>query len=207
MSVLGRKIFLHGACIRYAVIIFYFYSSAAVLSGRVVINEVAELLHSEEETFMAMSKAPYKRMQHFWMCHVTPVCTPCCMLLHVFRSCCTNFETTPNISLSPWLPKCTAQHNNVGSVCTALPGTRLCVVGKRRKNQHWQKKSTTYPFFAFFPHCKAWSQASLGQACALLVVLRVVSFPWCTAGHKIVGSCWICLHTTAKQVHSNFQQC
>ena len=60
MSVLGRKIFLHGACIRYAEIIFYFYSSAAVLSRRVTINEVAELLHSEEETFMAMSKAPYK---------------------------------------------------------------------------------------------------------------------------------------------------
>ena len=30
MSVLGRKIFLHGACIRCVVIIFYFCSSAAV---------------------------------------------------------------------------------------------------------------------------------------------------------------------------------
>ena len=27
------------------------------------------------------------------MLHVTPVCTPCCMMLRVFRSCCGKFET------------------------------------------------------------------------------------------------------------------
>ena len=31
--------------------------------------------------------------QHCWMLHVASVFTPCCMLLHVVRSCCAKFET------------------------------------------------------------------------------------------------------------------
>ena len=31
--------------------------------------------------------------QHYWMLHVTSVCTPCCMLLDVVACCCAKFET------------------------------------------------------------------------------------------------------------------
>ena len=29
----------------------------------------------------------------YYLLHVAPVCTPCCILLHVAGSCCTKFET------------------------------------------------------------------------------------------------------------------
>ena len=49
------------------------------------------------------------------------------------------------------------------------------------------------PFAQLFHHC--W-----GHAHSLRMVYKdlwAVSFPWCTAGPNIVGSCCICLHTTA----------
>ena len=56
--------------------------------------------------------SPVKRTQHCWMLPVASVCTPCCMMLYVFGTCCANFETgetfepkTPNISFVPWFPK------------------------------------------------------------------------------------------------------
>ena len=58
------------------------------------------------------------------------------------------------------------------------------------------KRSATKfdPFAQLFQHC--WGLArGLHMVCS--EVLWVVSFPRCTAGPKIVGSCYICLHTTA----------
>ena len=57
------------------------------------------------------------------------------------------------------------------------------------------KRSATMldPFAQLFQHC--W-----GHARSLRMVYKdlwVVSFPRCTAGPNIVGSCCICLHTTA----------
>ena len=50
--------------------------------------------------------------QHCCMLRVASICTPCCMLLCIVRSCCAKFETsqtyeptTPNISFVPWSPK------------------------------------------------------------------------------------------------------
>ena len=51
-----------------------------------------------------------------------------------------------------------------------------------------------------FQHC--WGHArTLHMVCK---VLWVVSFPRCTAGPNIVGSCCICLHTTAKTYTTTF---
>ena len=49
------------------------------------------------------------------------------------------------------------------------------------------------PFAQLFQHC--WGHAR--SLCMAHKDLRVVFFPWCTAGPKRVGSRCICLHTTA----------
>ena len=59
------------------------------------------------------------------------------------------------------------------------------------------KRSATMldPFARFFQHCR-------GHARSLRMDykdLRVVFFPRCTAGPKLVGSCCTCLHTTANR--------
>ena len=64
--------------------------------------------------------------QHCWMLHVASVCIPCCMLLRVFGSCCSKFDTcqsfepaTPNISFVPWSPRHSA--TMLDPFATALP--------------------------------------------------------------------------------------
>ena len=97
-----------------------------------------------------------------------PVCTPCCMLLDVVACCCAKFETGQ--TFQPTTP-------NISFV-------------------PWSpKRSATMldPFAQLFQHC--W-----GHARSLRMVYKdlwVVSFPRCTAGPNIVGSCCIRLHTTA----------
>ena len=114
------------------------------------------------------------KSQHCWMLHVASVCSPCYMLLRVVGSRCTKFETdqtfeltSPNISFVPWSPKRSA--------------------------------TTLEPAFAqifLIPMLGPPTRITHGL---LLVynVLWVVSFPQCTAGPNIVGSCCIRLHTTA----------
>ena len=113
-------------------------------------------------------EAPCKRTQHCWMLHVASVCTPCCMLLDVVACCCAKFETGQ--TFQPTTP-------NISFV-------------------PWSpKRSATmlYPFAQLFQRC--W-----GHARSLRMVykdLKVVSFPRCTAGPNIVGSCSVRLPTTA----------
>ena len=103
------------------------------------------------------------------MLHVASVCTPCCILLDVVACCCSKFETGQ--TFQPTSP-------NISFV----PWSPKC-------------SATMLDSFAhLFQHC--W-----GHACALHMdckVLWVVSFPWCTAGPNMVGSCCIRLYTTAK---------
>ena len=96
--------------------------------------------------------------QYCWMLRVVSVCTPCCMLLCVVRSCCAEFETgqtfkptTPNISFVVWSPKHSA---------TMLD---QCA-------QHFQ-------------HCLGHTHALH----MLFKVLWVVSFPWCTWVPTLLG--------------------
>ena len=102
-------------------------------------------------------------------CWMLHVCTTCCMLLDVVACCCEKFETGQ--TFQPTTP-------NIYFV-------------------PWSpKRSATMldPFAQLFQHC--W-----GHARSLRMVykdLGAVSFPRCTAGPKIVGSCCIRLHTTAK---------
>ena len=102
------------------------------------------------------------------MLHVASFCTPCCMLLDVVACCCAKFETGQ--TFQPTTP-------NISFV-------------------PWSpKRSATMldPFAQLFQHC--W-----GHARSLRMVykdLGAVSFPRCTAGPKIVGSCCIRLHITA----------
>ena len=106
--------------------------------------------------------------QHCWMLCVVSICTPCCMLLCIVRSCCAKFETsqtyeptTPNISFVPWTPKRCAK---MLDLCARV-----------------------------LQHCwgHAYSLHTVSKA------VWVVSFPGCNAGPNIVGSWCICLHTTA----------
>ena len=103
--------------------------------------------------------------QHCWMLHVASVCTTCCMLLDVVACCCAKFETGQ--TFQPTTP-------NISFV-------------------PWSpKRSATMldPFAQLFQHC--W-----GHARSLHMVYKdlwVVSFPWCTAGPNIVGSCCVRLH-------------
>ena len=106
--------------------------------------------------------------QHCWMLHVASVCTPCCMLLDVVACCCAKFETGQ--TLQPATP-------NISFVrCSP-------------------KRSATMldPFAQLFQHC--WGHAL--SLCMVYKDLWVVSFPRCTAGSNLVGSCCIRLHTTA----------
>ena len=102
------------------------------------------------------------------MLHVASVCTPCCMLLDVVACCCAKFETGQ--TFRPTTP-------NISIVL-------------------WSpKRSATMldPFAQSFQHCR-------GHARSLRMDYKdpwVVFFPRCTAGPKLVGSCCICLHTTA----------
>ena len=102
------------------------------------------------------------------MLHVASVFTPCCMLLDVVACCCARFETGQ--TFQPTTPD-----------ISFVP---------------WSpKRSATMldPFAQLFQHC--W-----GHARSLRMVYKdlwVVSFPRCTAGPNIVGSCCIRLHTTA----------
>ena len=122
-------------------------------------------------------KAPCKRTQHqllannsqhCWMLHVPSVCAPCCILLDIVACFCAKFETGQ--TFQPTTP-------NISFV-------------------PWSpKRSATMldSFAQLFQHC--W-----GRACSLRMVYKdlwVVSFPRCTAGPNIVGSCCIRLHSTA----------
>ena len=106
--------------------------------------------------------------QHIWMLHVAPVFTSCCTLFDVVECCCAQFETGK--TFQPTTP-------NISFV-------------------PWSpKRSATMldPFAQLFQHF--WR-----HACSLRMVytdLWVVSFPRCTVGPNIVGSCCICLYTTA----------
>ena len=114
------------------------------------------------------SKAEYKRTQHCWMLHVRSVCTPCCMLLDGIGCCCVKFE--------------------IGQIFQPTTSNSSFVP--------WTpKRSATMldPFTQLFQYC--W-----GHARWLRMVYKdlwVVSFPRCTAGPNIVGSCCIRLQTTA----------
>ena len=106
--------------------------------------------------------------QHCWMLHVESVCTTCCMLLDVVACCCAKFETGQ--TFQPTTP-------NISFVPWSL------------------KRSATMldPFAQLFQHC--WAHAR-----SLRMVykdLGAVSFPRCTTGPKIAGSCCIRLHTAA----------
>ena len=103
------------------------------------------------------------------MLHVASVSTPCCMLLDVVVCCCVKFETGQ--TFQPTTP-------NISFV-------------------PWSpKRSATMldSFAPLFQHC--W-----GHARSLRMVYKdlwwVVSFPRCSAGPNIVGSCCIRLHATA----------
>ena len=106
--------------------------------------------------------------QHCWMLYVASVCTPCCMLLDVVACCCAKLET-----------------------CQTFQPTTPNIFFVPRS----PKRSATMldPFAQLFQHC--W-----GHARSLRIVYKevwVVSFPRCTAGPNIVGSCCIRLQTTA----------
>ena len=95
------------------------------------------------------------------MLHVASVCTPHCMLLDAVTCCCAKFETRQ--TFQPTTP-------NISFV-------------------PWSpKRSATMldPFAQLFQHC--WGHARL--LCMVYKDLWVVSFPRCTAGPNIVGSCW-----------------
>ena len=102
------------------------------------------------------------------MLHVASVCTPCCILLDVVACCCANFETGQ--TFQPTTP-------NISFV-------------------EWSpKRNATMldPFAQLFQHC--W-----GHARSLRIVYKdlwVVSFPRCSTGPNIVGSCCNRLKTTA----------
>ena len=94
--------------------------------------------------------------------------TSCCMLLDVVACCCVKFETGQ--TFQPITP-------NISFV-PWLPRRSARMLN---------------PFVQLFQHC--W-----GHARSLRMVYKdlwVVSFPRCTAGPNIVGSCCIRLHTTA----------
>ena len=95
------------------------------------------------------------------------VCTPCCMLLDVVACCCATFETGQ--TFQPITP-------NISFVPRSL------------------KRNATMldPFAKLFQHC--WGHGRLLRM--VYEDLWVVSFPQCTAGPNIVGSCCIRLHTT-----------
>ena len=102
------------------------------------------------------------------MLHIASVCTPCCMLLDVVACCYAKFETSQ--TFQPTTP-------NISFVPWS-PRRRATMLD---------------PFAQLFQHC--WGHArSLRMVCK---DLWVVSFPRCTAGPKLVGSCCIRLHTTA----------
>ena len=106
--------------------------------------------------------------QHCCMLHVVFVCTPCCMLLDVVASCCAKFETGQ--TFQPTTPS-----------FSFVPWSPKC------------SATMLDPFAQLFQHC--WDHAR-----SLRMVYKdflAVSFPWCTAGPNIVGSCCIRLHTIA----------
>ena len=68
---------------RHPLINWFFYLNAKLCLNRSAVS--------------TLCKATRKRMQHCWMLHIAPVCTPCCMLLPVvgssFASICTPLPT------------------------------------------------------------------------------------------------------------------
>ena len=108
------------------------------------------------------------------MLHVPSVCPPCCMLLDVVACCCGKFETSQ--TFQPTTPN-----------SSFVP---------------WSpKRSATMldPFAQLFQHC--WGHAR--SLCMVYKDLWVVSFPRCTAGPNIVGSCCIRLHTATNTHATN----
>ena len=105
-------------------------------------------------------------------CKYVFVCTPCCMLLRVVRSCRAKFETgqtfestTLNSSFVPWSPGRSA--------------------------------TTLYLFAQPLEHFRGHAPARIAHRLLLVYnVLWFVSFPRCNPGPNIVGSCCICLYTT-----------
>ena len=128
------------------------------------------------------------------MLNVASVCTSCYMLLHVVRSCCTKLETgqtfkptTPNISFVPWSAGC--------SITMLDPFAQFF-----QHEPAWQAfEREGKGSFRRERNAKAWAPL-LGPRTRIrhgFKVFWIVSFPWCTAGLNIVGSCRISLHTTA----------
>ena len=102
------------------------------------------------------------------MLNVASACTPRCMLLDVVACCCAKFETGQ--TFQPTTP-------NISFLRDRRSVAQQCWNAFAQLFQHW-----------------------LGHARSLRVVYKdlwVVSFPRCTAGPNIVGSCCIRLHTTA----------
>ena len=106
--------------------------------------------------------------QHCWMLHVASVCTPCCMLLDVVACCCAKFEPVKLFSQQ-------------------LPTFLLFRDPRSVEQQCWIRLHSS-------------SNIVGGHARSLCMVYKdlcVVSFPRCTVGPNIVGSCCIRLQTTA----------
>jgi len=151
-------------------------------------------------------KAQCKRTQHCWMLHVASVCTLCCMLLDVVAQ-----SLKPVTLFSQQLPTFLlfCDRRRVAQQCwirlhsssyiVSLRGRRSKGKGKGiRARDHALARKFPLPFPVLTPatqakHC--WNHAR-----SLRMVYKdlwVVSFPRCTAGPNIVGSCCIRLHTTA----------
>ena len=85
-----------------------------------------EFTHELHSLLCMCCKSSSKRTQHCWpttpnavgcLIHVASVCTPCCMLLRIFGSCCAKFETGQTFS---YVQTGTTATNIVGGCCVRL---------------------------------------------------------------------------------------
>ena len=133
------------------------------------------LIADEAENHYSITASLPGKEEHCWPttpnivgCYMLrPVCTPCYMLLDVVACCCATFETGQ--TFQPTTPNISFVPRSPKSSATMLD-----------------------PFAKLFQHC--WGHARLLRM--VYKDLWVVSFPRCTAGPNIVGSCCIRLHTT-----------
>ena len=114
------------------------------------------------------SKTPCKRTQHCWMLHVASVCTPCCMLFRVVRSCCAKFKTGQTL-------------------CQQLQIFLLYRDRRSVAQQCWMRLHSSSKTVGATLACLTWSLWRQE-------VLWIVSFPRCTAGPNTVESCCVRLH-------------
>ena len=124
-----------------------------------------------------ISKAPCKRTQHCWL--TAPNIVGCYMLrpfAHPVGCCCAKFETSQ--TFQPTIPTFLLfrDRRSVAQQCWISLHSSSNIVGAAHAHYAWFTKT--------------------------FKDLWVVSFPRCTAGPKIVGSCCIRLHTTANNVGS-----